>query len=259
MTTRANEWLPVEALVDPRLKARLDEAVLRWGERWLGAAGMFEIAGFGHRKPITKLPTTPIDWRATETGISCVWTEQLALKFGLVIVDSKDRNRLRSKSDKTLLAGLAWEALLDLTDLFAKSLRLETGSHQFSADYERQIGWRVNSITKLLPELEFKVPASALVPARKALIGSNTAVYAAEDRLSDLCANTSLPIQAVLGAANMSWSECRDLEAGDVVILDQLLEMPFPLTALKSGSEVCKVSLSQDESRLRLAVVEPEA
>lgn len=259
MTTKANEWLPVEALIDPRLKARLDEAVLRWGERWLGVAGTFEIADFGHRKPTAKLPATTVDWRNTETGISCVWTEQLALKFGLVIVDSKDRNRLRSKSDKTLLAGLAWEALLDLTDLFAKSLRLETGSHQFSADYERQIGWRVNSITKLLPELEFKVPASALVPARKALIGSNTAVYAAEDRLSDLCANTSLPIQAVLGAANMSWSECRDLEAGDVVILDQLLEMPFPLTALKSGSEVCKVSLSQDESRLRLAVVEPEA
>ena len=259
MTTRANEWLPVEALVDPRLNARLDEAVSSWGERWLGSVSAFEITGFGLRKPIAKLPAIPVDWRATETGISCVWSEQLALKFGLVIVDSKDRNRPRSKSDKALLTGLAWEVLLDLTDLFAKTLRLEAGLHGLSADYEKQIGWRVNSITKLLPELEFKVPASALVPARKALIGSNTAIYAAEDRLSDLCANTSLPIQAVLGAANMSWSECRGLEAGDVVILDQLLGMPFPLTAQKSRSEVCKVSLSQHEDQLRLAVVEPEA
>ena len=258
MTTRANEWLPVEALVDPRLNARLDEAVSSWGERWLGSVSAFEITGFGLRKPIAKLPAIPVDWRATETGISCVWTEQLALKFGLVIVDSKDRNRPRSKSDKALLTGLAWEALLDLTDLFAKSLRLETGSHGFSADGERQIGWRVHSKTKLLPELEFKVSASTLVRARKALIGSNTAVYVAEDRLSDLCANTSLPIQAVLGAANMSWLECRDLEAGDIVILDQRLEMPFPLTALKSDSEVCRVSLSQHEERLRLVVVEPE-
>ena len=102
------------------------------------------------------------------------------------------------------------------------------------------------------------MPALALVPARKALIGSDIAVYPDGDRLSDLCNYASLSIQGVLGAANLSWSECKDLETGDVVILDQRIEMPFPLTALKSDSEVCKVALSQDGGQLRLVVAEPE-
>lgn len=258
MTIEATDWLPVEALVDPRLAARLDELVPRWSERWFGSANMCKFAGFGRGKTSAKLPATATTWRPAESGISCGWSDQLGLKLGLAIVDAADSNRPRSSSDKALLSGLAWEALSDLTAMAARSLGIEAGSQRPTTDCGHQIGWQTRNTLKQIPELAFKVPASALVPARKALIGSSHSAALEGGKLSDMCADASLPVRAILGEARISWSECRNLEVGDVVVLNQTLDQPFTLLATRSGSEICQLSLAQEGGGLQLLVTKAE-
>lgn len=256
MTIEASDWLPVETLVDPRLAARLDKVVPKWSERWFGSANVCNFAGFARGKAGTKLPALANSWRVSDAGISCAWSEQLGLKLGLAIVDASDRNLPRSSSDKTLLTSLAWEALTDLAASAASSLGMNASSPSQKLDRQQQIGWQTRNLLKQLPELVFQMPASALVPARKALIGNAFGPEEMGEPLSEACANASLPVRAILGKATISWSDCRNLEMGDVVILDQALENSMALLAAKSGGEICKLSLNEDDGHLQLRVAD---
>lgn len=256
MTIEATDWLPIEALVDPRLAARLDDEVGKWSERWLGSADICKFAAFVWGKAGAELPKLANSWRLTEAGLSCAWSEPFGLKLGLAIVDASDRYRARSNSDKALLTSLAWEAVSDLAKSAATSLGVKNASGTAMVGHVRQIGWQTRNTLKDLPELAFQMPASMLVPARKALIGSVLPPENVRERLSEACASTSLPVRAVLGKATIRWSECQNLESGDVVILDQSIENATTLLSAKSGSAICKLSIAEDDGRLKLLVAD---
>lgn len=252
MIPRVSEWLPTDALTHPRFDKELGDALQHWNDRWLAAAPGYKTSCakyIGNRS----VAVTALDWRGLGHGISIGWNDEFAAAVGAVLVDATDKSLAKTARDKNLLSALAMEAFEDLASSIAASLNLPDKVGFSGRAGEPAIEWSLRATGKtMLPQLVLRIPASLLVPARKAMIGS--AQYALPDAcsLTDACASASLSVRAEVGEAVIGWRDLQRLEIGDVVVLDRKMSDKFALLTDESDQTICGLNLVQDEGSLRL-------
>jgi hypothetical protein len=202
LTVTALDWLPLSALNDISVVDPIWNTLERWSDLWFGddayRRGTVKIHTAGSRAALGNM-----DWRAIGNDCRIGWNETKAVDLAKSALAAPSEKLSLFAADSELLMQFAAELLKDLGNKLAVALRQsdaaaagDTAAKPFTGHgglifaAEQRDG---------LPELRLALPASALVPLRKAAIGSGFDLRVSDERLVGALRDEAIDFVAVLG------------------------------------------------------------
>jgi flagellar motor switch/type III secretory pathway protein FliN len=235
LTVRA--WLPREALFGDAAKAVLAETLAAWSKDWIGRAVVF--APVSARASDAEGASAKAHIEATEITLNRVGKRILSE----ALVDADFTTHVPSDADSKVMDHLVIEALDDLASRI--DARLDVATATVGSE---QIHFTIAlSLTEIF---DITVPSIPLMASVKAQLGrSSSAAKRILPRQAAL-RKTPLVTQAVLGSAELTLREVRELSAGDVLVLDRALNEAIELHI--NGSSIARGRLLRDGDQLSI-------
>lgn len=250
------EWLPFAALADERVESCLKETVGLWARRWFVADEKWHLGKIETVTRTNAAARTLSKWHDTGAGMAHGASDKQMLALGLSIVDAPDPAPACNPTDTELLTSLAKGAVADLVQSIAKAIGAAAPPAPQENPFAQTGGLilHVGSVVKDVTALKIAVPAYLLVGYRKAFVQSPKEIVQQRGQMSDAIGDQAIRIAVPLGSATLSINDMRQLEEGDVIPLDTLIEGTFALHASPGGKAFCNARLSQSGGELQIKV-----
>jgi flagellar motor switch/type III secretory pathway protein FliN len=238
MSTRP--WLPKDAFLGAATKDVLSEPVAAWSARWVARAPAgvsklrFAEGGASARSQTTCGRHVALDL----TGIGRRHLLEAVLDVSLA-------ESPRSDADARVLDAVVQEICED----FVRTLD-EVFADEPCEDEDR--GLRATVAIGRNDVFEFAVAAPLLVPLIKRQLGGAVSPGRPLSRLSTALREAQIQARAVLGHVDLSLSEMRELNAGDVVVIDRAIGDPVELHLPQSSRPLARGKLARNGDQLSI-------
>lgn len=260
MKTDVLEWLPVQALANDQILAAIGVAVAKWAGLWFG------IAKFDLVDVETSYDYHPHNARCEMAqryggGLWLVDYEACAQNLALLALDAGSKSFAPTAGDQQLLSAFGKSIVDDFANMIAHELGLEHNRYPdqawTAAHGSLRLGLASASASADLDTLmTLVIEGPALVAFRKRLIAADPVERGALLDRQSAVVRTACTCSARFGFAKLGKSDFVGLEAGDVIMLDQLIAEPIDLTLSTTGQLVAKASPKFDEDRLIMTMCE---
>jgi flagellar motor switch/type III secretory pathway protein FliN len=255
LTHPALEWLPLSALADVRAVEPAWVAIEQWSDLWF-AVEPCNRGKVNVQAAEQNVTPSNVDWRSFGHECRFAWNQTIALAWAKSALSVPLGQLDLQAVDLDLLLQFATEMMRDLSAKLAKSLRLvevpadaELASNPFDAHGGLILHIRGH---QGLVKLQLALPAQALVPYRKAAIGSEADLRQSDETLMSALRDESLDFTAVLGLVRIKASDFVALDEGDVIILDSGLDDLIYLNSRKSGRRFASARVAQNNGQIEL-------
>ncbi len=236
-------WLPQEAYSVALVDKAICGPMVEWSEAWFVGA----VASVSNVRTI---------------GAAEEAATQLDLKIGglhaaLVVSGAAKRNLFGASLGVDPSRQTSSETDTRLLDAFARKIG-QNLLNMLDAIFSRNpngVGKVKVAITLSIGSreiLDIIVPDHLLVPVLKAGLGSTRRPAPLTGRRTDALRRTKLVARAVLGYADLSLSEVRELCTGDVLILDRTLEDPIELRVAGDGPPVARGKIRRNGDKISI-------
>ena len=233
-------WLPKDAFLGAATKEVLSGPVAEWSARWVARmpAGVSKLR-FVESSIATRAQTT--FGRHVELDLTGIGRRHLL--EAMLDVDLAENPR--SEADTRVLDAVVEEACEDfvrtLDGLFADGP---------GDDEDRELRGSVaigrNDV------FEFAVAAPLLVPLVKQKLGRAASSGRPLSRLSVALRDARIHAHAVLGNVDLSLNEMRELNVGDVLVIDRALGDPVELRLPQSNRPLARGKLARNGDQLSI-------
>ena len=216
----SGDWLPWQALDDPRVAGDIKGAVSRWSGRWFKAAPVYEF-GLSARERVAALPEAR-KWLSRGHGLGFDLDGDLILHLACQALNAPNNGEI-NPSDHPLLMAVGHDMVDDLSLELAALLGIESSiwsSFGAPIEFGAQKAWLECEIAFTNGKLRIAIPQSVAVQMRKDKIGSAAKSPPHAVSLRALLSEERIAFTAILGSAEIALSDVRSLSVGDVVILD---------------------------------------
>jgi hypothetical protein len=254
-------WLPSGASGGAAIERLLAETCRAWSDHWFARRLMRCDEGAAPCEPMELGRLRALDLRFLDEGLGVAPEPGAAAAIPGMMLDEPVESHPRTQADEGLIGRLAEACLDDLGLRLAKAFGLP-----------RTSPWRRGEAD---PHLFREARVAAVGPSESQTL---IRILVAPDLVADLIksaagrAGTAVPLQplgaalakqpiglsARVGECSLTLGEFAGLAAGDVLVLDTLLEASLPLAVdgiVRSGG--CTVE--QEEAQLCLKIVQPPA
>jgi hypothetical protein len=250
LTTRGNEWLPFDALADPRIMQAVEACVEQWSIRWFGHA-VYRPVKQVLRPPSERRAVSTAQWRVFGSSFFFDVAESQVSDIARLALDAPDGDVALQPADKALMTRFGDMILQDLATAMRQAWQLAPFecTHPFAGPggLNIQIAGSGN-----VPPLSVGVPIPALVPFRKSLIQSLLPVEELAGPLEDYFEAESMAFSVILGESPISLAGLTTLAVGDILVLDAALLQPVPCISRLSGRKIGAATLSNAGETIQL-------
>lgn len=234
------DWLPKDAFLGAVTKDVLSGPVAAWSARWVARApaGVSKLH-FAERSVAARSQTTCGQHVALDlTGIGRRHLLEALLDVNLA-------ENPRSEADTRVLDAVVEEACED----FVRTLdEIFVGE----PDHGEDKGLRATVAIGRNDVFEFAVAVPSLVPLLKRRLGGAASPGRPLSRLSVALRDARIRAHAVLGHVDLTLSEMRELNAGDVLVIDRALGDPVELRLPQSSRPLARGKLARNGDQLSI-------
>jgi hypothetical protein len=244
------EWLPLDALADPRIVEAAKPIVEQWSLRWFGR----EAYGVGKamvQRSSGSAHLSKAEWRSFDGAAFVDWSDEKGMSLARMALDAPAGLNDHGSVDKKLMTRLAEDMVEDLSQALQKAWKLPGLGrvHPFSVRGGLKLQLAEG---KGAPSFWIAVPAEELVPFCKSLIATPRAFKTIDCSFEDAFDSEKLSYAVYLGTAPISAGDLCALAEGDILVLDTALSDPVPFISQKSGRTIGKANVSGEEGKLQL-------
>jgi flagellar motor switch/type III secretory pathway protein FliN len=253
------EWLPLNALSDPRIATKLNEVLLSWTAQWFANEPTWSLGKIELAAQAQKDQPQIGRWDTLGSGLFFRATANEIATLGCHLVDAAQPAPVCSAEDNELLTLLATEALISLAEAIANALHIHAPTDRAQGQFSDTdcLILNIEFVASAPLKLQLALPTFLVVNYRKSLIAAiNEPLPKTAELLSSVIANHSVRLRAPLGVARISIAALGELEKGDVIRLDTLLNGKFSLISARNGNAVCSAQLTQANGKLQIVAVD---
>jgi flagellar motor switch/type III secretory pathway protein FliN len=237
VTIPVSEWLPRDAFTEDAVRPALDQVLLAWSERWFAQARAVITAV----QPSSEKPRM-VQSLQVKSDASQAELPGRGKRVLLEAALGTDLSGLAlTECDHRVLDDFVLAAVKDL--LAALDAMAESGDSPALCVTLGLEGRELVNIT---------LPANALIPAMKAAMDGVRARGAAPKSRIEGLKSVKLVAQGLLGTANVSLDELRDLAVGDVVVLDNSLKSLVELKLPSNGQRIGRGRLVRTNDQISI-------
>lgn len=258
MTSIVRDWLPLDIVGHPVVRAALADAVEAWSVHWFNR----------HRLAVGGLVASPAGSAARDAGWAWKRFGQ-AVAFNLSgnsptplaswLLDGEGDPLTTGAADRMILDELEATVLADLAARIEQSLDLAGAPGAGAEDVTDPLGEDGGAIVGLkevggTAMLRLAIPQPILAGLVKSkLPRRQTSPSRPEPRIAAL-GGTQVRLEARLGAAEVSLADLQTLAAGDVLVLDTRLDGMAALAVEGGVSALAGARVANTDGRLSLTV-----
>lgn len=245
MTLNVQEWLPETALTDPVSLGQIDAAIAQWSDTWFGGRKMQRCGSVATHPPSSNgnVRANPA-WRCFAQGIYFAWDSVAQLALAKHALAAEGQRPKLSPPDSVLLERYADQIGRELTSTVRQSLALPDRAPPSKLEapgrgLQIDIG-TANGTCRLSLIIEYGL----LVQARKRSCPNWAPQQVRLKKIPEVLGHTQIAFEAVLGSADLSAWDVRNLAPGDVIILKRKTNEDLPLRATATAPPVSKARLT---------------
>jgi flagellar motor switch/type III secretory pathway protein FliN len=240
VTIAVREWLPHAAFTEDAVRPVLAGPIAAWGARWF-VEGLPQMTSVRHPECESR-PAQCLQVQGKNCHAGLSGRAKRALVEAALGVDLSGLTLM--ESDHKILDSFATEAISDLLGALDDIGDGSAGDVLFS-------------ITIALGGKEIAVVAlscQALIPAMKAAIGPRRRSEKPLGSRTEALKPAKLVAQGVLGHAELTLDELKDLVVGDVIILDNSLQNPVELRLPNTEQPVARGKLVRMTNQVSIQI-----
>jgi len=260
VTAQVQDWLPVQVGQRQVIEARVAQAVEAWSTAWFARRRVTVVGARAALSDPSGEAESPA-WRRYDAELALACPARAAQRLLDWVFDVRAEGPA-SDMDRRVLERVEQDLFSDLIQRVASALDLKAAGRPGPPQPVGSPFGRLGGVTFTLGEasggglLSLAAPLNAILPLCRRSLPPPRPTPPPAPRAVAL-GHHPVTIEAVLGMAEISVSELRRLEPGDVLILDRKLGEPTALALPDSDFAFALAQLSDQDGRTALTLMSP--